>query len=171
MTKDFLTIYTDASVMSHETKGSCGGVGVFFADNDVRNTSKALEGHGWHSVDAEIKAITVALGRIGQWYKGPLRVMTDCMAIVTVVNSNRLERYSDEGGTKSPWRSLKNAIDGYKGLVRMKYVHGHKGVKGNVEADRLARQGAKEAKEKASQKDGSSGENGKKGEENESSSS
>lgn len=61
--KGYLEVWTDGSCLANGRRGSVGGVGVFFGDNDLRNISDSLSTQDIPHTNqkAELRAISLAL--------------------------------------------------------------------------------------------------------------
>ena len=141
-------VYTDGACSNNGQSGASAGIGVYFADNDPRNTSIKVNGKQTNNT-AEIQALIVAYGIIE----------TDILAgkrIVIVSDSTYAIRSASEYGEKCEKRNwidnipnkrlIQTVYNLYKDKpnVTFQYIQAHTNKTdihsvGNYNADRLAR--------------------------------
>lgn len=147
-------IYTDGSTLSNGQEGAVAGVGVFFGDGDPRNISERLAGDIQTNQRAELTAILRALQSVPPLH-GVL-IWSDSMYAIKCV-TEWFVKWEMNG-----WKTHKGPVQN-RDLVEMvlrelrrrdalgtktviKWIKGHEGNRGNVEADGLAVRGATEAR-------------------------
>lgn len=147
-----LTIYTDGSSLSNGTAGARAGVGVYFGPCDSKNVSEALLGTRQTNQRAELTAILRAL-EIAPRHRD-LTIYTDSRYAIDCVTS-WYKTWKRNGWLTANKKAVENRdliqdirtkIEEREGLGRKSYfiwVKGHNGDRGNVEADRLAVEGAR----------------------------
>lgn len=120
---DVVTVYTDGSKHKH----SMPGIGIYFPEEDVRLSYRAVAYND--NTSAEIEAIAVALLSIQE--ATHICVYTDSSAAIEVVR-----KYTSD--PKPTDRFILNAT------IELVKVQAHKGIHGNEIADALAKNGCKE---------------------------
>ncbi|CAN6674603.1 hypothetical protein TRVA0_057S00892 [Trichomonascus vanleenenianus] len=160
------TVYVDGACNNHgNSSGHYGGIGVYYGKGDRRNISRPIAEKGITSQVAELHALYVALSRaLNEFkhdkYSRPLVLMTDSLSSVEFVTKRYIQW--EKNGWKTKKRSpvpdaelirkivrlIKDlnstyARRGYNAKVQIIHVRGHSGIKGNVEADKLAKKGAR----------------------------
>lgn len=153
-------IYTDGSSLGNQTLNTArGGVGIFYGDNDPRNVSKPLDLDDRHSSDrAELLAVVHALElelASGPDYPSRILIRADsqyaiqCLSVYGPTWKKNGFKKSSKKTTKVANSDLvKHGLDLMEELSRhtkvvLEKVEGHSSIHGNVEADKLARLGAK----------------------------
>jgi ribonuclease HI len=147
-----LTIYTDGSSLRNGATGARAGVGVYFGPGDRNNVSEALTGTRQTNQRAELTAILRAI-EIAPRHRD-ITIYTDSRYAIDCV-TNWYKNWKRNGwltANKKPVENrdliqeVRNKMEERDGLGRGTYfvwVKGHNGEKGNVEADRLAVEGAR----------------------------
>lgn len=150
-----LTIYTDGSSLRNGAAGARAGVGVYFGPGDSKNVSEALPGTRQTNQRAELTAILRALDLAPR--HRDVTIYTDSRYSIDCV-TNWYKNWRKNGwitATKKPVENrdlvqdVRSKIEEREGLGRGTYfawVKGHSGEKGNVEADRLAVEGARQGR-------------------------
>jgi len=145
-------IYTDGSSIGQNEKAVSAGAGVYFADNDPRNLSIRVPGVDQSSGCAELFAVFKALETIHLNHSTKERNIIIASDYLSGVEE--LSKRSGSGKRKL-FQRYKELFERMMALVRelaesedkiqitFQYVPGHKGILGNMAADRLARDGAK----------------------------
>ncbi|KAF3766036.1 hypothetical protein M406DRAFT_221619, partial [Cryphonectria parasitica EP155] len=145
-------VYTDGSALSNGQEGAVAGVGVFFGDRDPRNISERLPGDVQTNQRAELTAIIRALQSVPP-QRGVLIWSDSTYAIKCV--TDWFIKWEANG-----WKTHKGPVQN-RDLVELalqeirkrdalgtrtviKWIKGHEGNRGNVEADGLAVKGANE---------------------------
>ncbi|RCI03574.1 Ribonuclease H1 [Rhizopus stolonifer] len=141
-------VYTDGACSGNGQVGSRAGYGVYWGDDDARNTSERLLGKQTNQ-RAEATAVIHALKQ-SQRLPGLLEIRTDSRYVINAVTD------WSKAWIKNGWKSAKgkpvenkdvfeeilNLMDTRKGPVEFVYVAGHTGEEGNEKADQLAVEGA-----------------------------
>jgi ribonuclease HI len=147
-----LTIYTDGSSLRNGAAGARAGVGVYFGPGDSKNVSEALSGTRQTNQRAELTAILRALD-IAPRHRD-ITIYTDSRYAIDCV-TDWYKNWKRNGWVTKNRKPVENKdlvqevrakMEEREGLGRGTYfvwVKGHSGNKGNVEADRLAVEGAK----------------------------
>ncbi|KZF20742.1 ribonuclease H-like protein [Xylona heveae TC161] len=150
-----LRIYTDGSSLGNGINGALAGVGVYFGSGDSRNISEALVGPRQTNQRAELTAILRAL-EIAPKHRD-VTIFTDSrysIDCVTVWYIN-WRRNNWQTSQKKPVenRDLIEAIlsnieerNALKVQTLFHWLKGHADHEGNIEADKLAVNGARKAR-------------------------
>jgi ribonuclease HI len=148
-------IYTDGSSLRNGAAGARAGVGVYFGPGDSKNVSEALSGTRQTNQRAELTAILRALD-IAPRHRD-VTIYTDSRYAIDCVTKwyKNWKRNSWLTATKKPVENrdliqdVRGRMEEREGLGKGTYfcwVKGHNGDRGNVEADRLAVEGARQGK-------------------------
>jgi ribonuclease HI len=132
-----LTVYCDGSCRPFQnpdkTKFKIAGCGIYFGENDERNTSCEVMGEQTNN-RAELSAILKVL-ELTMDYKGELEIITDSLySINTVIKAWKPKCNFDL--LEKIWKLLKERQDHCK--VTFSWIRGHCGDIGNEMADKLA---------------------------------
>ena len=149
---DMLIVYTDGSSLSNGTVGASAGVGVYFGPGDRKNVSEPLSGTRQTNQRAELTAILRALDITPRHRE--VTIYTDSRYSIDCVTSwyKNWKRNGWLTATKKPVENrdliqeIRAKMEEREGLGKGSYfvwVKGHNGDRGNVEADRLAIEGAR----------------------------
>lgn len=150
-----LTIYTDGSSLRNGTAGARAGVGVYFGPGDSKNVSEALTGTRQTNQRAELTAILRAL-EIAPRHRD-VTIYTDSRYAIDCV-TNWYKNWRKNGWVTAVKKPVENRdlvqdvrakMEEREGLGRstsLVWVKGHNGDRGNVEADRLAVEGARQVR-------------------------
>jgi len=142
-----LTIYTDGSWIPGQDNEGCAGSGVWFGDNDVRNTTICIHEPDSTNQRAELIAIRYALHFCVN--VSDIKILTDSQYSINCITTWS-QRWLQNGWKNSKGEDVSNQdliqlILKYMGNRRQKsyatsfeYVRGHHGIHGNEEADKLA---------------------------------
>ncbi|KAI9819792.1 MAG: hypothetical protein M1832_003867 [Thelocarpon impressellum] len=150
-----LRIYTDGSSLGNGQHGAVSGVGVYFGDGDDRNVSEALAGPRQTNQRAELTAVYRALDIAPRHRE--VCIYTDSsysINCVTVWHLNwKRNNWRTSAGKAVENRDLiedilrkieeRNALNVE---TTFQWIKGHANDPGNVEADRLAVNGARTAR-------------------------
>jgi ribonuclease HI len=148
-------IYTDGSCLGSDSVTRRAGVGVYFSANDPRNISARLPGNHQTSGHAELFAVLTALEAVYSHRSDSGRrvvILSDSLSVVQKFATRGSKMSGKKSCLSHSW--YKRGLDLMKALeaggmseelVTFKHIPGHRGILGNVEADRLARMGAKMA--------------------------
>ncbi|XP_038057606.1 ribonuclease H1-like [Patiria miniata] len=141
-------VYTDGSCESNGRRGARAGVGVYWGDNNPYNTSERLDGRQTNQraeIAAAIRAVETAKSRNIK----ELTLYTDSKYTMNSMN-DWIHRWKVNGWKTAGKKDVLNkqelqTLDGLCQEVNVdwKYVPGHANIKGNEEADSLARAGAR----------------------------
>lgn len=150
-----LIIYTDGSSLRNGAAGARAGVGVYFGPGDSKNLSEALSGTRQTNQRAELTAILRAL-EIAPRHRD-ITIYTDSRYSIDCV-TNWFKNWKRNGWLTANRKPVENRdlvqevrakMEEREGLGRGTYfvwVKGHSGDRGNVEADRLAVEGARQGR-------------------------
>jgi ribonuclease HI len=148
-------IYTDGSCLGNDSVTRRAGVGVYFSANDPRNISARLPGNHQTSGHAELFAVLKALETVyhsGSGRQGRVVILSDSLSVVQKFATRGSKMSGKKSCLSNSWYErgldLMKALEaegGSKESVTFKHIPGHRGILGNMEADRLARMGAKMA--------------------------
>ncbi|KAK5143037.1 hypothetical protein LTR04_002031 [Oleoguttula sp. CCFEE 6159] len=150
-----LRIYTDGSSLGNGQRGAVAGVGVYFGPKDSRNVSEALTGPRQTNNRAELTAISraieiaprdrdivifsdsnYAIKCVTEWYKK--------WRLSGWISSSR-KPVDNKDLVESIVNKIEERINKYGVQTTFKWLKGHANDPGNVAADELAVQGAREA--------------------------
>lgn len=145
----YVQVYTDGSCEGNGLHNAVAGLGVYFDDNHPLNVAKPVTGRATNNV-GEIQAACEAI-RIAKRCKVPkLCLNTDSQFLINAVTSwmpswKRNNWKLQKGGmvkNVEDFKVLDELIKDSTLEIRWNYVKGHAAIKGNEEADKLARHGA-----------------------------
>ncbi|XP_063882286.1 ribonuclease H1-like isoform X1 [Scylla paramamosain] len=150
----FLIVYTDGACWMNGKQGAKAGMGVFFGQEHPLNVAEPIKGRATNN-NAEIQAATCALELARSAGFSKVAVHTDSQFMIDCASS-WMKNWKKKGWVKSDGQPVKNkeelmVLDSAMEDLAVKWVHvkGHAGHEGNEEADKLARQGAKQYKSEA----------------------
>lgn len=138
-----LVVYTDGACSGNGTVNAKGGIGVVFPDGSYQNVQRPLEGVQTN-IRAEARAILEGLEACRS-HRGDVEVRTDSKFMVdTLSNWNPLTmknyvNYSD-------YQEIMNHVASRQGEVKFTHVRGHSDCAENNQADRLARNAARQSR-------------------------
>ena len=137
------TIYTDGSCTSNGETNACAGSGIWFGENDDQNASLRVPGPDQSNQTGELYAILHALRTFPP--DKALKIKTDSMYAILGLTKN-LEKWEDQGWMYSKHADLFKSITAWvrfrSNTTKMAWVKGHSDIRGNDEADKLAREGS-----------------------------
>ncbi|KAG5875048.1 hypothetical protein JTB14_026180 [Gonioctena quinquepunctata] len=145
---DFVVVYTDGACENNGKANAKAGIGVWFGDNHPLNISKPVEGKATNNT-AEIQACIQALSLLKDQGITKVKIFTDSQFTIDCM-TKWIKRWrknnwkTSSGGpvkNKEDLQKLDETIKSFSG-VQWFHVAGHNGIKGNEEADKLAREGA-----------------------------
>ena len=136
-------IYTDGSCINNgETTARAGG-GIWFSENNERNASFRVPGPDQSNNTGELHAILRAITSVPK--DMALTIKTDSMYAVSGLTTY-LEKWEDQGWMYSKHPELFKCITAWvryrSNTTEIVWVKGHNGIRGNMEADKLAGEGA-----------------------------
>ena len=138
-----ITVYTDGSCSNNGETTARAGSGVWFGDDDPRNTSMRVPGPDQSNQTGELIAILHALRSTPP--DRALTIKTDSMYAIQGLTVN-LEKWEDKGWLSSKHAGIFKCLTAWmryrSNTTKITWVKGHSGVKGNEEADKLAAVGA-----------------------------
>ncbi|KAI9792965.1 MAG: hypothetical protein M1816_001287 [Peltula sp. TS41687] len=150
-----LRIFTDGSSLGNGYGGATAGVGVYFGPNDVRNISEPLTGSRQTNNRAELTAIQRALDIAPR--NQEVCIYTDSSYSINCVTSWcknwRKNNWTSANGKAVENRDLIETIletvelrNDIGAATNFQWLRGHANNEGNVQADRLAVEGARKAR-------------------------
>lgn len=142
-------VYTDGAASNNGKGHARAGYGVYWGDNDPRNTSRRLNGERQTNQRAEATAVLHALEQ-DQRGKDTLEIRTDSQYVInavtnwskTWVKNKWMSSNGKEVQNRDLFEKILQRIESRNGEVKFTYVPGHQGFEGNEKADMLAVQGA-----------------------------
>lgn len=149
---DYVVVYTDGACENNGKTKARAGIGVWFGDDHSLNISKPVQGRATNNT-AEIQAACAALKLINELGHKKVKLYTDSEFTINCI-TKWMKNWKRNGWKLSSGGMVKNKED----LVILdnlcqkfehvdwKHCRGHAGVKGNEEADKLARCGAQRYK-------------------------
>ncbi|XP_023020588.2 ribonuclease H, partial [Leptinotarsa decemlineata] len=145
---DHVIVYTDGSCENNGKSNAKAGIGVWFGDNHPLNISKPVEGKATNNT-AEIQACIQALHQLRDQGEKKVKIITDSQFTINCItkwinNWKRNNWKTASGGAVKNKEDLQKLDEIIKSFSDVKWHHvaGHQGIKGNEEADKLARNGA-----------------------------
>jgi len=141
-----ITIYTDGSCTNNGETNATAGSGIWYDDNDPRNTSFRVPGPDQSNQTGELYAILHALKTNPP--DQAITIRTDSMYAIQGLTKN-LEKWEDQGWMYVKHATLFKAITAWtryrSNTTELTWVKGHSGIRGNDEGDKLANEGARKA--------------------------
>ncbi|MCJ1360701.1 MAG: hypothetical protein MMC33_010710 [Icmadophila ericetorum] len=149
-----LRIHTDGSALRNGAEGALAGIGVYFGPNDKRNLSEALPGPRQTNQRAELTAILRALDTVPR--DRDVTIITDSRYAIDCV-TNWYRNWKRNGWKTSAGKPVENKDLVESVLAKMdersalnsqtlfEWIKGHANHPGNVAADKLAVDGARNA--------------------------
>lgn len=140
---DMLHVYTDGACTANGRKAAKAGIGVYWGPNHPMNVSERIPGRQTNN-RAEIQAAVRAMQQAKTIGARNLTIYTDSRFMIDSVTSwlpgwvqrNWVLASGGPVKNKEDFQDLLKAAEGLS--VKWVHVRGHRGVKGNEEADRLA---------------------------------
>lgn len=156
----FVHVYTDGACENNGRFTAKAGLGVFFADGHLFNSSEPVQGKPTNNsgeIQAAIKAIETA--QMHQIQK--LRIFTDSQFLINaacfwIKNWKRKDWKLSTGKSvvnKVDFMKLDKLIEDGNMIIEWRYIPAHKGHHGNEEADKLAKKGAQQYMTKREKKE------------------
>lgn len=152
-----IIIYTDGSCLGNGTRYAKGGIGVYFGESDPRNISEKLDVNRKQTNNvAELSAVIRAIQILNESNNKSddkqenIKICTDSIyvqkGITQWIKNWKKNEWKTSKGTlvenKELWEQLDLLKNESSHKIEFEYVPGHNGVKGNEEADSLAKNGA-----------------------------
>ncbi|XP_037668651.1 ribonuclease H1 isoform X1 [Choloepus didactylus] len=149
---DFVVVYTDGCCSSNGRRRARAGIGVYWGPGHPLNVGIRLPGRQTNQ-RAEIHAACKAIEQAKAQNINKLVLYTDSMFTINGI-TNWVQGWKNNGWRTSTGKEVINKED-FVELERLtqdmdiQWVHvpGHSGFTGNEEADRLAREGAKQSED------------------------
>jgi ribonuclease HI len=144
-------VYCDGSCLNNGKQNARAGYGVYFGENDLRNKAGKLPGTTQTNNRGELMAILEAL-KISS--SGDIEIITDSnLAVKTFtewLNTWKKSKWwkSKDWTHKDAKKNcdliseIDNLIQSRQGIVKFTHVYGHRDNYGNIQADKLANEGA-----------------------------
>ena len=138
-----MEVYTDGACMKNGKRNAACGSGIWIEGDHPLNKALKVPGARHSNQIGEIAAVIVAAESLPNYCK--LKVLTDSRYVIEGLTEH-LEKWEDAG-----WIGIKNAEFFKRAAYLLKrrsaptifeWVKGHKGVLGNEESDKLAKEGA-----------------------------
>ncbi|KAF3070501.1 Ribonuclease H [Daldinia childiae] len=150
--KDVLRVYTDGSSLANGRVGAAAGVGVFFGHGDERNISERLQGEIQTNQRAELTAILRALETVPVEQK--IRIFSDSKYSISCATEWYVNWQKNGWRTKDGPVKNKDLVEAIRAKIDerteagtktfFQWVKGHAADAGNVAADELAVNGARQ---------------------------
>ncbi|KAI1805733.1 RnaseH-domain-containing protein [Daldinia bambusicola] len=150
--KDIQHVYTDGSSLANGRAGAAAGVGVFFGHGDARNISERLQGEPQTNQRAELTAILRALETVPIDQK--IRIFTDSKYSISCATEWYVNWQKNGWKTKDGPVRNKDLVEAIRAKIDerteagtktyFQWVKGHAEDAGNVAADELAVNGARQ---------------------------
>lgn len=149
---EYVVVYTDGCCSSNGRRRARAGIGVYWGPGHPLNVGLRLPGRQTNQ-RAEIHAACKAIQQAKAQNISKLVLYTDSMFTINGI-TNWVQGWKEKGWRTSTGKEVINKEDfmELERLVRdmdIRWMHipGHSGFTGNEEADRLAREGAKQAED------------------------
>ncbi|XP_006882915.1 PREDICTED: ribonuclease H1 [Elephantulus edwardii] len=147
---EFVVVYTDGCCSSNGRKRARAGIGVYWGPDHPLNVGIRLSGRQTNQ-RAEIHAACKAIEQAKTQDITKLVLYTDSMFTINGI-TNWVKGWKKNGWKTSTGKEVINKEDFVEldrltqGMdIRWMHIPGHSGFRGNEEADRLAREGAKQS--------------------------
>ena len=142
-------VYVDGACSGNGKPWARAGYGVWFGNNHHLNCSGTFPGRQTNQraeIHAAIEAIWIAINQQAD----SLKIHTDSKYLISGANSwiemwwnnNWLTSRGEPVVSKDKWLELEEAMNRFDGELSWKYVPGHCGNFGNMQADQMARDAA-----------------------------
>lgn len=146
----YTIVHTDGACSDNGKKGARAGVGIYWGDGSPHNIGEPVKGERHTNNTAEIQAATFAVAQARGLGITKLNIHTDSQFLINCMTKwiHGWKRNKWMTASKKPvinredLEALETEINRGNITVKYTYVAGHAGIKGNEEADRLARTGA-----------------------------
>ncbi|XP_030765882.1 ribonuclease H1-like [Sitophilus oryzae] len=143
----YFEVYTDGACVNNGKSNARAGIGVWFGENSCLNISEPVQGRATN-IAAEIQAACAALRVLNKLGHKKVRIYTDSEFTINCI-TKWMNNWKRNGWTVSNGGMVKNkgdlvVLDNLcQKFEHVDWVHcpAHSGVRGNEEADRLAKIG------------------------------
>lgn len=139
-----VTVYTDGSFQLGNDGEPRTGSGIWYGDNDPRNADIRVPGPKNSNQIGELAAALYVL-KVTPCFD-ELHIISDSKYVIDGLTKN-LRKWEEIGfigiENKELWKATIATARERGAPIKLEWVKGHSGVKGNEEADKLADQGAK----------------------------
>uniref|UniRef100_A0A6P7GT89 Ribonuclease H1 n=1 Tax=Diabrotica virgifera virgifera TaxID=50390 RepID=A0A6P7GT89_DIAVI len=144
----YTIVFTDGACENNGKPIAKAGIGVWFRDGHPLNISQPVKGKATNNT-AEIQACIQALNVLGTQGVKKVKIFTDSQFTINCM-TNWIKNWKRNNWKTASGGPVKNKEDLQKldtiigNFSEVKWVHvaGHRGIKGNEEADKLAREGS-----------------------------
>ena len=143
-TPETTTIFTDGACINNGRKNAAAGSGIWYGDDDPRNTSARVTHANQSNQTGELTAILITVKDNPP--ENNLRIISDSRYAIDGLTKNAAEWKSQNwSGIQNGdlFKSITAWIRSRKGAMTLKWTKGHNGNRGNEEADKLAGKGAR----------------------------
>ncbi|XP_066156967.1 ribonuclease H [Euwallacea fornicatus] len=147
MENGYVVVYTDGACEQNGKSNARAGIGVWFSDRHPLNISAPVIGRATNNV-AEIQAPTKALYILKEKGFKKVKIMTDSQFTINCITKwikkwkRNQWKLTGGGPVKNKEELIKlDTICAQFEHIKWEYCAGHSGIKGNEEADKLAKQG------------------------------
>ncbi|XP_072385961.1 ribonuclease H-like [Diabrotica undecimpunctata] len=144
----YTIVFTDGACENNGKPNAKAGIGVWFRDDHPLNISQPVKGKATNNT-AEIQACIQALNVLETQGVQKVKIFTDSQFTIScmtkwITNWKRNNWKTASGGPVKNKEDLQklDTIIGTFSEVKWVHVAGHRGIKGNEEADKLAREGS-----------------------------
>jgi ribonuclease HI len=148
--KKYTYVFVDGSCENIGTSDAVAGLGVYFGKNHLLNVSEPVTGRSTNNV-GEIQAAIRAIEITQRLGVKRLNIFTDSQFLIKSA-CLWMKGWKKKGWTLSRGSPVANQID-FKRLdslieksnmqIKWSYIPAHKGLEGNEDADKLAKDGAR----------------------------
>ncbi|XP_007946321.1 ribonuclease H1-like [Orycteropus afer afer] len=142
------TVFVDGSCKNNGRDGAKAGYGVYWGPQNPLNVSERVSGRQTNQT-AELKAAHKAIEQAKSQNMDKLIIETDSKFVIKGM-TQWIGNWKQNGWKTASGRDVVNRSDFEKidqasqGMdIQWKYVPGHRGIRGNEEADRLATEGSR----------------------------
>jgi len=144
----YVVVYTDGACENNGKANAKAGIGVWFGDLNGLNISEPVKGRATNNT-AEIQAPTEALKVLKNLGYSKVKIFTDSQFTINCI-TKWIQKWKKNQWKLAGGGPVKNKEDlvkldelcGQFQDIKWEYCAGHRGIKGNEEADKLAREGA-----------------------------
>ena len=138
------TAYTDGACIDNGSENAKAGSGVWYGDNDPRNSSTRVAYKEQSNQTGELVAVLLAVRNHPP--DEDLRIISDSRYVIDGLTKN-IKQWERRDWLNVENKDIFKCITAWmrwrSGKTTLQWVKGHNGTKGNEEADKLASEGAK----------------------------